>query len=211
MRICWSWLCTGLVGAELILAPPLGGQIPSQSAPDTLNSLGKVTVDGQATPYEIRRLPVNSFPQLPAAVQGELNRRGCLIPQTYEAHAPENVIGASLERPGSRDWAVLCSAHGTVSLLVFFESGETASEAGARVLASGPETERLKAHGTAGELGFDWGIDAATPEQVREAQMGMRHLPARLDHDALADAVIEQKTVYHFYSGGSWVVVAVGD
>ena len=82
-------------------------------------------IDGHPTPYLIRHLPVSSFPDLPPAVQEQLDRRGCLIPQTYEAHQPENVVHASLERPGSSDWAVLCSAQGTVSLLVFFGSGSS--------------------------------------------------------------------------------------
>ena len=95
----------------------------TDSASDPLNVSGQVTVDGRPIPYLIRHLPVNAFPQLPAAVQDALTRRGCLIPQTYEAHQPENVVHASLERHGSSDWAVLCSVDGTVSLLVFFASG----------------------------------------------------------------------------------------
>jgi hypothetical protein len=200
-----------LIAAASLAQGGLRARCQNGTQGDPLDAQGRITVDGIATPYVIHHLPVSSFPQLPAAVQSELNRRGCLIPQTYEAHAPENVIEASLERPGSKDWAVLCSVRGTVSLLVFFESSEAASEAGARVLASAPETERLEGHGVAGVLGFDWGIDAGTPEQVREAQAGMRHLPARLGHDALADAVIDQKTVYHYYSDKAWVVVATGD
>jgi hypothetical protein len=181
------------------------GQSAAQGAADALNEQGKIVVSGHATAYLIRRLPVSSFPQLPAAVENELNRRGCLVPQTYEAHAPENVVEASLERRGSKDWAVLCSVRGTVSLLVFFEGG-----AEPEVLATAPETERLQAHGAAGLLGFDWGIDAATPEQVREAQAGMAHPPARLEHDALGDSLIDQTTIYHYYSGHAWVVVGPG-
>jgi len=168
-----------------------------------LNESGRVVVEGRSTPYLIRHLPVSSFPQLPQAVQDLLNQRGCLIPQTYQAHQPENVVQASLERRGSADWAVLCSEEGTVSLLVFFGDSQTVP----RVLATAPETERLQPHGTEGVLGFDWGIDAASPEQVREAQAGMRHRPPRLDHDALADSVIDQTTVYHYFSANAWTVV----
>ena len=87
-----------------------------------LNTRGQIVIDGQVSPYLIRRLPVTSFPDLPESIQTVLDRRGCLVPQTYEAHHPENVVHASLERHGSSDWAVLCSANGTVSLLVFFAS-----------------------------------------------------------------------------------------
>ncbi len=165
---------------------------------------GRISVNGHPTAYLIHHLPVSSFPQLPATVQNLLNQRGCLIPQTYEAHRPENVVQASLERRGSIDWAALCSEHGTVSLLVFF--GDSPSPPA--VLATAPETERLQAHGSDGVLGFDWGIDPASPEQVREAQAGMRHLPPKLDHDALADSIIDQTTVYHYFAENAWTIVA---
>ena len=175
-----------------------------QSAPALqLDESGHVEVSGRSTPFLIRHLPVSSFPQLPAAVQSVLSQRGCVIPQTYEAHAPENVVAASLARRGSADWAVLCSEHGMVSLLVFFAGGA----AQPTVLASAPETERLSVHGADGVLGFDWGIDVASPAQVHEAQSEMKRRPPLLDHDALADSRIEQTTVYHYFSVNEWTVV----
>ena len=177
---------------------------PGSSAPQLVES-GKILFDGKPANYLIRRLPASSFPALPAAIQNQLNLRGCLIPQTYQAHRPENVVHASLERPGSSDWAVLCSAQGTVSLLVFFAGGSAQPV----TLASAPETERLQAHDPSGVLGFNWGIDPASPEQVREAQAGMAPRPARLDHDALADTLVDRHTVYHFYLRSAWIVLAM--
>jgi len=168
-----------------------------------LDEAGQVLVAGRSTPYLIRHLPVSSFPQLPAAVQQELNHRGCLIPQTYEAHRPENVVHASLERVGSSDWAVLCSAQGTVSLLVFFDGNSDRPF----VLASSPETERLQPRNAEGALGFNWGLDRATPQQVRDAQAGMDPRPPLLPHDALADSVIENYTAYHFYAANAWTLL----
>ena len=175
--------------------------IPAQQPrPAPLDESGKIVVTGRSTPYLIRHLPVSSFPELPAAVVDLLNRRGCLIPQTYQAHGPENVIHASFERPGSSDWAILCSVQGTVSLLVFF-SGNPAQPA---QLASMPETKRLQSHASSDALGFNWGIDPASPQQIRDAQIGLAPRPAKLDHDALADSVIDHKTVYHFYAKSAW-------
>jgi len=171
-----------------------------------LNKSGQVTVDGRTASYLIRHLPVNAFPQLPAAVQDALTRRGCLIPQTYEAHQPENVVNASFERHGSSDWAVLCSVDGTVSLLVFF-----ANRGEPMVLAAAPETDRLQAHGATEVLGFNWGIDPASPDAVHLAQLGMSHPPPRLDHDALADSVIDQQTIYRVYTKGAWTVADTRD
>jgi hypothetical protein len=192
----------GMLGVWLIPLPA-----PAQQAGinlDLLNESGKVLFNGRLTPYLIRRLPVSSFPQLPAWIQAELNLRSCLIPQTYQAYGPENVIHGSLERPGSSDWAVLCSARGTVSLLVFFGDGTQPS-----VLASAPETERLTVSGPSGVLGFDWGIDPATPAQVRQAEANITPRPPPLDHDAVASTVINRNTVYHYYAKDAWILVAV--
>ena len=171
-----------------------------QPHPPQLNESGQLVLAGHPTPYLIRRLPVSSFPDLPNPVQDILNQRGCLIPQTYEAHQPENVIRARFERPGSLDWAVLCSAQGTVSLLVFFSSNPDKHF----VLASAPETQRLQAHGSSGTLGFNWGIDPATPNQVHQAQSGLAHPAQWVDHDAVADSVVDHRTVYHFYAKDAW-------
>lgn len=199
-------LKSGLALAALLLFCCSLSIRPQNSVTDPLNESGQVMVDGRPTPYLIRHLPVNAFPQLPGAIQDALVRRGCLIPQTYEAHQPENVVNASLERKGSSDWAVLCSVNGRVLLLVFFASGGDPM-----VVASAAETDRLQAHGGSNVLGFDWGIDLASPEAIHEAQFGMRQPPARLDHDALADSVIDQRTIYRVYAKGGWTVVATQD
>jgi len=193
-----GWLLGGMVCAgSMALA-----QQP-EPALAQLNETGQVVVAGRSTPYLIRHLPVSSFPELPAGFAELLIRRGCLIPQTYEAHRPENVVHASLERSGSSDWAVLCSAQGTVTLLVFFSSAPSSL----LVLAAAPETGRLQAHDASGVLGFNWGIDPASPEQIRTAQIGMEHRPPRVDHDALADSVVEGRTVYRFYTKSAWILL----
>jgi len=194
---------SGLALAALLLFSFPSFIRPQGPSTDPLNQSGQVTVDGHPTPYVIRHLPVNAFPQLPPGIQDALTRRGCLIPQTYEAYQPENVVHASLERHGSSDWAVLCSVNGTVSLLVFFASGGDPM-----VLATAAETDRLQAHGSDKALGFNWAIDPASPETMHDAQLGMNRPPPRLDHDALADSTIDQKTIYHLYTNGAWTVVA---
>ena len=197
-----KWLLGGVLCAGTLLP----AQELRQAAAE-LNEAGQIAVDGRATPYLIRHLPVSSFPELPTALAVLLNRRGCLIPQTYEAHHPENVVHASLERAGSSDWAVLCSVEGRVSLLVYFAS----APANALLLAASPETGHLQAQDASGALGFNWGIDPASPEQIHQAQIGLEPRPARLDHDALADSVVEHRTVYHFYSKNAWTVLEMPD
>ena len=185
----------------------LGGVQALAHPAQSLVEKGTIAVDGQSVPYLIRRLPVSSFPALPEAVSNELRGRGCMIPQTYEAHRPENVVQASLAGTGSSDWAVLCSVKGTVSLLVFLEGGFDHPE----VLASAPETERLQAHDPSGVLGFNWGIDRATPRQMRDAEAGLSPRPPAIHHDALADSTIERHTVYHLYAHGVWTLLDMPD
>lgn len=203
----WRVAAIGGLAVASLTAHLAYGQQRSASA--QLTESGQIVVGGQSMPYLIRHLPVTSFPELPQRVVEALNRRGCLIPQTYEAHGPENVVHASLERAGSSDWAVLCSTGGVVSLLVFFGGEASTVQSQPMVLASAPETERLHPHPVTGVLGFNWGIDAATPEQVHQAQAGMDKRPARVDHDALADSLVDRRTVYHFYARGAWVVLAM--
>ena len=194
--------------ASLVIASA-GASAQDSTAPassgglERLSESGKTIVDGRTASYLIRRLPASSFPDLPEAIAEVLEQRGCMIPQTFQAHRPENVINASLDRPGSSDWAVLCSAHGNVELLVFFARAASKPI----TLVSVPELQRLQRHGSSDVLGFDWGIDSASPQQVREAQASMAHRPPPLDHDALADTVLNQKTVYHFYTHSAWTVV----
>jgi hypothetical protein len=178
---------------------------PADNTP--LLESGHIQRDGHSTPYRIRRLPVSSFPDLPANIAAQLEQRGCMIPQTYQAHRPENVVHASLEHAGSSDWAVLCSVQGTVSLLVFFGSASSDPT----TLASGLETQHLQGHGQNGLLGFNWAIDPATPEAVHQAQINMAHHPPRLDHDALADSVIDHSTVYRIYKEHAWTVTQTAD
>jgi hypothetical protein len=168
-----------------------------------LTETGHVLANGHSVPYVIHRLPISSYPALPAEIAAQLTDRGCMIPQTYEAHQPENVIHASFQKAGSSDWAVLCAAQGSVALMVYFGSQPDQPI----VLATAPETERLQPHDPSGVLGFNWGIDPASPQQVHDAQAGMDHRPPLLDHDALADSVIEHRTTYHFYAHNVWTLL----
>lgn len=193
-----SLLQTARVLLILLVAPALVAQ-----QADPLISAGWIDRPSGAVRYQIRHLPIISYPSLPAAVSTTLEDLRCTIPQTYQAHGPENVIHASFENPGSSDWAVLCSRQGTVSLLVFFGSAQGRYAE----LASSPETDRLQPHIGTVTWGFNWGIDPASPETVHQAQIGMKPRPAYLKHDAIADSVLDQRTVYRYYSAGSWSLV----
>jgi hypothetical protein len=211
MRATHNLLAVAVLALGIFPARSQNSPPPAQPKTAQLTESGRVDVAGRSTPYQIHHLPVSSFPELPAVIVELLNRRGCTIPQTYEAHRPENVVHASLEHAGSSDWAVLCSEQGTVSLLVFFDGATGQAESKPVILASSPETQRLQAHDPSGVLGFNWGIDPATPQQVHEAQSGLKHRPAQVDHDALADSTVEHGTVYHFYAKSNWFLLDTAD
>jgi hypothetical protein len=179
---------------------------PESLQSSQLTEKGSVMMGGRPVAYLIRRLPVSSFPQLPSPIAAILTQRGCSIPQTYQAHRPENVVGGNFEISGSSDWAVLCSEKGKVTLLVFLASDPEHPLA----LKTAEEKQRLQAHDLTGVMGFDWGIDSASPRQVREAQAGMEHRPPLLEHDALAETMINQRTVYHFLAKNGWTTLEVG-
>src|SRR3569833_3247662 len=134
-------ILVGLISASVVGHVSAEAQESNPGAPaQALNESGKTSVDGKTVSYLIRRLPVFLYPDLPDRVAETLTQRGCLIPQTYQTHRPENVVRASFDRAGSADGAGLRSAHGTVELLVCFgrEPGK-----GSTVMAA-PELERIE-------------------------------------------------------------------
>lgn len=190
-----------------VLAISVAAAQQPEAATQQLNESGHVMVGGRSVPFVIHRLPLNAFPDLPEHVVDQLTERECLIPQSFEAHHPENVVHASLERAGSSDWAVLCSAGGKVSLLIFLDGGGGKPT----VLATVSEEERLQRHDSSGVLGFNWAIEPASPEDVHEAQSGMQKRPPRPDHDALADITLDRATVYRYFKKGSWTTIDTSD
>jgi hypothetical protein len=200
------------LGAALAVAqtpPPVSKADPSkadsrsEAKADPFTESGQIITGGRTASYVIHYLPPSSFPDLPGPIADLLVRRGCMIPQTYEAHRPENVIKAAFEHAGSADWALLCSVKGVVALMVFFASATDRPI----VLATTPETQRLQAHGSSRILGFNWGIDPASPERVHEAQTGLPRRPPPPDHDALEDTILDHRAVFHLYAKGKWTLV----
>ena|SRR5256885_1822750 len=79
----------------------------------------------QSAETQITRLSPTAFPELPANLVQELQRRGCTIPQeAYSETQPNNVIKGEFARPGQTDWAVLCSVKGVSTILVFWNASE---------------------------------------------------------------------------------------
>ncbi|HZD49408.1 MAG TPA: hypothetical protein VE178_11755 [Silvibacterium sp.] len=191
-RLCLKFAVTLLAATGCTLAQ---NATPNAEQIET----GRVRLpSGAEVVYRIRLLPLASFPALPPAISAQLDDRKCMVPQTYEAHAPENVVHASLERKGSSDWAVLCSVNGATTLYVFFQSQPGTPIA----LRHQRDTEWLGSE-VLGAYGSAWGISRRAPSQIR----GPSPERARIDHDGIEDAFVEKSSTTHYFQDGSWITL----
>lgn len=197
--------------AALLTAPlPAPPQDSPQSQGGAINaerveSGSAPSPDGQTTAYRIRLLPVSSFPDLPGPVAAELTRRGCMIPQSFEAKQPENVIHGSFRAAGSSDWAALCSAKQTTTLYVFF-AGQTDSPI---ALRSQPDSMWLGAEPGNSIAGSAWGISVRSARELRSTPALRRGFA--IDHDAIDDARLERSMTIHYFEAGRWTTLHADD
>ncbi|HTW48071.1 MAG TPA: hypothetical protein VMD92_08985 [Acidobacteriaceae bacterium] len=184
-----------------------GWQAASQSAsPGSANTeqieQGHVeSQGGDLIFYRIRLLPVASFPDLPPPVAAQLRSRGCMIPQTFEAQAPENVIHGAFRSAGSIDWAALCSVDGSTTLYVFLAGQFDAPLA----LRSQPDTAWLGAEPGSNLFGSAWGIALRTAANLRASRQ--LHGAVNFDHDGIEDARLERSATVRYCQDGHWLAL----
>lgn len=152
--------------------------------------------------FAFRMLPPATFTELPAPILRDLEKRHCMIPQSYEAKSPENVIHGAFLQQGSNDWAVLCSQDGTSTLLVY----RNATAAKPAELAAQVDSDTAEPYDETSLLGFARGIDAASPDKISELLINKPYGP--FDHDGIKDAHIEKSSVIHYFKGGTWMTLA---
>jgi hypothetical protein len=186
---------------------PVSTRAQSVSPPDLTERVeaGRARLpNGTEVVYRIRLLPLASFPTLPAAMADKLQQKNCMVPQTYEARRPENVIHGAFEKQGSEDWAVLCSINGATTLYVFFQSQPDEP----MVLRRQRDAEWLGAE-MVGAYGSAWGIAVLKPSQIRAAKPGSNM--GVIDHDAIDDAFVERSSSIHYFRNGEWTTPAGGN
>ncbi|HVJ07990.1 MAG TPA: hypothetical protein VM554_06375 [Acidisarcina sp.] len=160
---------------------------------------GQFDFAGKTLPYKIRRLPLSAFPELPAPVRYALEERHCLVPQTFQAHRPENVIHGDFWQRGSLDWAVLCSHGGTSSLLVF-----RGNALGLPIeLENAKDVDRLQVS-LKGTLGFAWGLDVAEPQLVQRVAGSQS---ASYDHDGIQVSIVDRYLEIRYNQNGTWLQI----
>ena len=193
-------ILSALLTAPLQIPPPNSppGQVPSVNA-ERIERGEVLSPGGDTVVYRIRLLPIASFPDLPAAVAAELSRRQCMIPQSFEAKEPENVIHGAFRASGSSDWATLCSSQGTTTLYVFF-AGEFQAPISLR---SQPDSAWLGAEPGSSIFGSSWGIAVHSAAELR-ASPDLRR-GRTIDHDAIDDAHLERSLIIHYFQAGGWI------
>lgn len=118
----------------------------------------------------------------------------CMIPQTYAAHEPENVISGAFEKKGSSDWAVLCSVHGESTLYVFFQSNF------AHPIALRHQPDTLW-------LGKDWGQDYGSAWGINTHPASLIPRRDQADHDGIEDDYVDQSRTVHYFKEGHWTTL----
>lgn len=200
----------GMLAALLIGSAMAPAQaLPSHPYPSQLPGTGGERLEtgeipapaGNLLTYRIRLLPVASFPALPPLVALELRHLDCMIPQSFEAQQPENVIHGAFRAPGSDDWAALCSSAGSTTLYVFFD-GEFESPI---TLRSQSDTTWLGAEPGSSLYGSAWGIATRPAAELRASPLLRR--AAILDHDAIEDAHLEHSLTLHYHQTGRWITL----
>lgn len=162
----------------------------------------------QAAARSIRRLPPDSFPELPAAIRSTLRVRGCTIPQSFVDSNSHNVVTGRFAHAGQRDWAVLCSRHDSSSVLIFWgERGHHTPEE----LGRTSDADFLQGIG-AGRIGYSRVITVADPSRIRAYGASFDGpLPAPLDHDGLEDAFAGKASAVFYRDKGRWLTLAGAD
>jgi hypothetical protein len=194
-------ILAGWLAASAQIAPP---NPPSRSFPPP-NAEHVETGEAQGSRgdrirWRIRLLPLASFPDLPPPVVTQLAGRGCLIPQSFEAKQPENVVHGSFRAAGSEDWAVLCSSGGVTTLYVFF-FGQFDSPI---ALRTQPDSAWLGAEPGNPVFGSSWGIAVRPLSELRSTPR-LRRAIHNPDHDAIDDARLERSLTIHYFREGSWL------
>ena len=189
-RITWLFLSLAANAAMVPATPPDDGQW--------------ILADRQTM-----RLSPRVFRSLPTGIVKYLVRRGCSIPQSPEAGttAPHNVIRGEFQRPGQRDWAVLCSTKSESSILVF----------------GGARTQSVTETAKAKDIDFLQRMDEGKIVYSRvigtvDRQYIWKHFqwyggsqPPPIDHHGINDAFAGKGSVVLYWYRGRWLKLQGAD
>jgi hypothetical protein len=152
------------------------------------------------------RLPPSEYQTLAAPLRGELQRRGCTIPQVYTGGPAHNVVRGSFRTAGHVDTAVLCSRQRASSILVFWGSDpKDVSD-----LAARSDAKFLQVIAP-GHIGFSRLIRAASPAFIREHEARARGGFSPATHDGIEDVFVEKASIVWYWWEGRWLQLTGAD
>ncbi len=177
---------------------------------------GRIAVAPEQTAFDkaaekIRRLGVDSFPQLPATVSRVLRSRGCSVPQpAAEARARSgmaNVIRGEFIVRGEAGWAVLCSVNRTSTVLVFRNDSDTHPQA----MFSSEDRNYLQ--GLGGDvIGYSREITAVNRAfMLRNYRAYGGEKPPPIDHHGIDDAFLGKASATMYFYRGRWMYLQGAD
>jgi hypothetical protein len=152
-----------------------------------------------------RLAPVTDFPDLPTGIAQDVANRGCQIPQVKGVSARHNVIKGEFEKPGQRDWAVLCLQKNTSTILVYW-NGSAKNPA-----QLAPLDETI----TPSKNGYYRILQAVGEKFIRShydaSAACLDPLPKTLDHDGIDDGIFEKGSIVHYFNNGMWLKLPGSD
>jgi hypothetical protein len=159
------------------------------------------------TDFQVTRLAPSAFPELPANIRRELERRGCTIPQVRTDKKPQNVIKGAFTRTGQTDWAVLCSVNQVSTILVF----RNASERNPSELERETDIDNLQAVG-GDRSAYSRSISSVGREYILShyRAYGGPEQPT-IGHQGISDAFVGKGSVVHYFHAGRWVKLTGAD
>jgi hypothetical protein len=178
-----------------------GGELPAVA---TADAVGQNWEQADATTV---RLKPAAFADLSPPVRESLERRGCVVPQSYSNKIPHNVVRGRFTSRTELDIAVLCSRNRASSILVF-RGGSTAA---VTELAQRPDANFLQVVGPGGLVGYSRALAIAEPKYILEHQRQEGSTVTLPDHDGINDIFLEKASVVWYWSGGRWLQLSGAD
>jgi hypothetical protein len=130
------------------------------------------------------RLKPSAFVDLSTQIREELERRGCMVPQSSAKHAPHNVVRGHFTTAAQVDVGVLCSKGQISSILVFLGGAPTS----VAEVATRRDADFLQVIGPGGIVGYSRFIAVANAKYIHnhyDRYGGTK--PPLLDHDGIND------------------------
>jgi hypothetical protein len=179
----------------------LGAMLCACAAPDVEPETPKTPASAP------RRLRPTAFTTLAEPIQRNLEKRGCLVPQTYPDSLAHNVVSGRFTTREQVDMAVLC-LRDTTSVILVYRAGLADS-----VVEVAPRPH-LRAELSDTGAGFTFsralGIaDSAFIQSRFEAYGGTR--PPTLDHHGINDIFPGKGSVVWYWHLGRWLQLQGSD